>query len=133
MKTIHRGLAVAACVLAFAASAGATQAQRSPGGVWRCSAQGNIPIGLMTVSGATYRFQAVRNTAWALKAQDSMNGSGALRAFGTTLNPTSGPLTTRLNARSGYFGETGVTGGRYDYIDFFNDPRAAYVLRCHRP
>lgn len=133
MKTIHKVFSIAGCVLAFASSAGAAQAQRSPNGTWRCSAQGNIPIGVMTVSGSTYRFQAVRNTAWAPKPQDSMNGSGALRASGTTLNPTGGPLTTRLGARSGYFGVTGIPGDRYDYIDFFNDPEAAYVLRCHRP
>ncbi|MGQ2990933.1 MAG: hypothetical protein ACT6RD_12075 [Brevundimonas sp.] len=133
MTGIHQGLAIIGCVLAVAASAGTAQAQRSPNGTWRCSAQGNIPIGIMTVSGATYRFQAVRNTAWAPKAQDSMNGSGALRGSGTTLTPAGGPLTTRLGARSGYFGETGIPGDRYDYIDFFNDPQAAYVLRCHRP
>ncbi len=134
MKVIHRRLAIAGCVLAFAASAGAAQAQRSPNGTWRCSAQGNIPIGVMTVSGATYRFQAVSSTAWAPKAQDSMNGSGALRATGATLTPTGGPLTTRLRVRSGQFGEAGsARTGRYDYIDFFNDPQAVYVLRCLRP
>lgn len=134
MRMIHRFLTIAGCALALVATAGAAQAQRSPNGTWRCSAQGNIPIGVMTVSGATYRFQAVSNTAWTPKAQDSMNGSGALRVSGTTLNPTSGPLTTRLRARSGHFGETGSSRtGPYDYIDFFNDPQAVYVLRCFRP
>lgn len=115
-------------------AAEAAQTARSPNGTWRCKAQGDIPIGILTVSGAGYRFQAVRNTAWDPKPGDGLNGSGALRRSGTTLTPTSGPLVTRGRIISGYFGETSDPwSGRYDYIDFSNEPDANYFLRCHRP
>lgn len=118
-----------ACGLVVAAMAGQASAQETPAGLWRCSAQGNIPIGLLTITGANYRFQAVNNSLWALKPQDSMNGSGGMRVAGTRLTPSGGPLASQLQIRSGVFGHT----GRYSHIDFFNDPASVYVLRCHRP
>ena len=124
--------AASLCMLA-PPSADAFQA-RSPNGAWRCKAQGDIPIGVLTITGATYRFQAVRNTAWDPKPNDGLNGSGALRRSGTDLTPTSGPLVTRGRIVSGYFGETSSPySGRYDYIDFSNAPGNNYFLRCHRP
>lgn len=131
MKT---GLLVITLVSATVLASSASSQARSPNGTWRCSAQGNIPIGVMTVSGGGYRFQAVRNTSWDPKPGDSMNGAGAVQTGGEHFNPTSGPLRSRMSVTRGHFGETSSPySGRYDYIDMFNSSDGAYVLRCYRP
>lgn len=123
----------AAAPLASAPSSAEAVQARSPNGTWRCNAAGNIPIGLMTITGSRYRFQAVRNGNWDPKPQDPMNGSGAFQAQGTQLNPTSGPLRTELGSARGVFGETSSPySGRYDYIQFYNGVTNDYVLLCHR-
>jgi hypothetical protein len=107
---------------------------KSPNGLWRCSAQGNIPIGLMTMSGNSYRFQVVSNTAWALKPTDGGNGSGQMTVAGSKLTPVSGPLKTKYGTATGFYGTTSSPySGTYEYIDLLKEPQAAYLLRCHRP
>lgn len=106
----------------------------SPNGIWRCSAQGNIPIGVMTITGNAYKFQAVSNTAWAPKPSDTGNGSGQITVAGSRLTPVSGPLKTKYRVVSGSYGTTtSPYSGAYEFIDLLNDPAAAYLLRCYRP
>jgi hypothetical protein len=61
-------------------------------GVWRCKASGNIPIALLTISGSSYKMQAVSNSLWAPKPNDSSNGSGSLNIKGNSVTAASGPL-----------------------------------------
>lgn len=116
-------LAVAAAALTFV-----SVAQAAPAGNWRCRAQGNIPVGLLTITGGAYKYQAVRNTAWAPKPGDASTGSGGFSAAGEKLAITSGPLRTKMGAKTGYYGYAGPD----EYMDFYNDPNSAYLLRCHR-
>ncbi len=106
----------------------ATQVAADPSGAWHCSAQGNIPLGLLTVSGSSYKFQAVKDTAWTPKL-DPANGSGNLSITGGKLAPTSGPMVARLKIISGTYGPS----GKSDYIDWFTKPNGYYLLRCLRP
>ena len=126
--------AALAGALIFSASA-ASAAGGGTNGTWRCSAQGNIPIGVLTVSGSAYKFQAVSNSQWAPKAVDSSNGSGNLTVGDRVLSVTSGPLfTSSMKVRSGKFGQaTSPYHAPYDFISLFNDPKMAYVLMCYRP
>lgn len=74
-------------------------------GVWKCKASGNIPIALVTISGDSYEKQAVKNSVWAPKANDSSNGSGSLSINGNTVTSTSGPLADLYGAVGSYCGE----------------------------
>lgn len=109
-------------------------AQAAAAGVWRCSAQGNIPIGVLTVKSGGYTFQAVRDTVWAPKPQDSSNGSGKLTVKGSKITVKNGPLRTQMGVTTGFYGAASSVGsGSNEYLDLFNDPSAAYLLRCYRP
>lgn len=114
---------------AAAATAFATAATAAPAGVWRCSAQGNIPIGVLTITSGGYAFQAARNTAWAPKPADPSNGSGTLTVKGSKVTVTSGPLRKHMKVATGVYGGSGAN----EYIDFFTDPNSVYLLRCLRP
>ena len=70
----------------------ATAAHASPDGVWECKANGDIPLGLLTIDGASYEYQTT-NTAWEPK-DDASNGSGELAYEGDLIVPTTGPLLT---------------------------------------
>lgn len=115
-------MVVAGLALASPAHAAAT-------GTWRCSAQGNIPIGILTIKSGGYSFQAVRNTAWAPKPADSSNGSGSMSVKGSKITVKTGPLRTSMGVTSGFYGASAGD----EYIDLYNDPNAAYLLRCYRP
>lgn len=60
-------------------------------GTWHCKANGDIPIGILTVAGTGYSFTAVRDGKWTPKPDDPGNGKGTLAASGV---PESGPLKT---------------------------------------
>jgi hypothetical protein len=45
-------------------------------GTWRCAANGNIPIGVVTITGAGYTFTST-NTAWE-PVDNAANGAGSL-------------------------------------------------------
>jgi len=107
----------------------ASPAMAAPDGNWRCSAQGNIPIGLMTIKGTGYKFQAVSNSLWKPKPSDSLNGSGNLAVDGSKLTMASGPLHAKGGVRTGVYGAS----GKSDYMDFFTEPKGYYYLRCLRP
>lgn len=92
-------IAGAAGLLAITLPAQPVEAQAG-GGVWRCFANGNIPIGILTVNGANYRFQPVSNTAWRPNPRDRGNGTGAF-ASATNLTPVSGPLRTVYQITTG--------------------------------
>lgn len=59
-------------------------------GVWACKANGDIPLGLLEISGDTYSFQTT-NTAWE-PVDNKSNGSGALSYEGSRIQPVDGPL-----------------------------------------
>ena len=60
---------------------------------WHCKANGNIPIGTLTIDGAgNYEMVVAANSTWARKDGDPGNGTGQLRIDGDLLTPTSGPL-----------------------------------------
>ena len=92
-------IAGTAALLAMAGSAQPVAAQAG-GGVWRCFANGNIPIGILTFNCANYRFQPVSNTAWRPNPRDRGNGTGAF-ASATNLTPVSGPLRTVYQITTG--------------------------------
>ena len=98
------------CVLGFAGSVAAAEAR--PDGVWKSEASGNIPIALLTISGGSYAMQAVSDTAWTPKADDSSNGGGGLDIQGNRVMPTSGPLFDIYGAVGSYCaaGETNCSG-----------------------
>ncbi len=109
-------------------------AQAAAAGVWRCSAQGNIPIGVLTVKSGGYTFQAVSNTVWAPKPQDSSNGSGKLTVKGSKVTVKNGPLRKQMGVTTGFYGSPASDASlHHEYLDLFNDPSAAYLLRCYRP
>ena len=106
---------------------------KSPNGVWHCSAAGPLPIGIMTITGTGYKFQAVSNTAWAPKASDRNNGGGQFKIAPGKLTPVSGPLVSGFKASVALHEEYRSPRESYDYIDIYNDPKSAYLLRCYRP
>jgi hypothetical protein len=64
-------------------------------GVWRCkTATGNLPIGILTITGANYRFVVASNNLWTPVPRDPANGSGRF-ASATNLTPMTGPLKTQ--------------------------------------
>mgnify|MGYP000954107888 CR=1 len=91
----------------------ATPAFAGIDGEWRCKASGDIPIAIVTISGSSYDYQAVRNTAWAPK-NDPANGSGEFDIQGDKLYPTSGPLADIFGAVGSYCDEN--TGCAYEYL-----------------
>lgn len=128
MKTVTM-LAGATLAIALAGPAAAGVA-----GTWRCSAHGPLPMGILKISGSSYSYQAVSNTAWAPKPGDRSNGSGAISASGSSVTPASGPLRTVMGLVSGYYGTTSSPySGTYEYLDFFRRPNDTYLIRCHRP
>jgi hypothetical protein len=72
-------------------------------GVWRCKSSGNIPIALLTISGSSYRMQAVSNTLWAPKPNDSSNGNGSLNVRGSSVAAVSGPLADIYGSSGTYY------------------------------
>lgn len=71
-----------------------TQPARADGadGTWRCIANGNIPIGIVTISGTAYDF-VTTNVSWEPVDNDD-NGSGSLAYEGENLIPQDGPLAS---------------------------------------
>ena len=75
----------------------------APGdGSWRCFANGNIPIGTLTMSGDAYEFMVTKTVDFQTpNPDDAGSGSGQVEWSGTVFTPLSGPLKD----------EFGVTGG----------------------
>jgi hypothetical protein len=65
----------------------------SADGEWRCLANDDIPIGILAISGESYRFTVTMNMQWRPdRPDDPGNGSGSLRRQGAVFVPDSGPL-----------------------------------------
>jgi hypothetical protein len=77
---------------------------QSADGNWRCSMIGDIPIGILTISGSSYQFQST-NVSWEPN-DNPANGSGSLGFDGAYLWPESGPLKDS-------FGVTGMFSDRF--------------------
>ncbi|MCA0432857.1 MAG: hypothetical protein LCH46_06305 [Proteobacteria bacterium] len=93
-------LRLAACALGIIAAT--STAHAAVEGVWKCKASGNIPIALLTISGNSYDMQAVSDSSWTPKANDSSSGSGGLDIQGNQVLPTSGPLLDIYGAVGSY-------------------------------
>lgn len=87
MKTPKRILALATAGML---AAGGPARAASADGVWGCKANGDIPLGLLTISGSSYKFVTTR-TDWT-PSPNSSDGSGTLSIGGATMRPQSGPL-----------------------------------------
>lgn len=60
---------------------------------WHCKANGNIPIGTLTIDASgNYEMVVAANSAWQRKDGDPGNGGGQLSIAGSDLTPISGPL-----------------------------------------
>jgi hypothetical protein len=90
-------------------------------GTWRCAANGNIPIGVVTITGAGYTFTST-NTAWE-PVDNAANGAGSLGFDGPYLLPQDGPLATN-------FGVTGHLDENEGYLDWNNN--SGNLMGCRR-
>jgi hypothetical protein len=102
---------------ALATSAAAQQAD----GLWRCAANGSIPIGVIEIAGNQYRFTST-NTSWEPVA-NSANGEGSLGYDGPYLLPQDGPLADN-------FGVTGYLDMNEGYLDWNNN--YGNLMGCRR-
>jgi hypothetical protein len=85
-------------------------------GVWRCkTATGNLPIGVLTITGANYRFVVASNSVWKPVPRDPANGSGRF-ASAANLAPMTGPLKTQYEIILG----TQTTSGANTALHFSN-------------
>lgn len=57
-------------------------------GEWTCKANGNIPMGILTITGMSYRLQETD----AGGTPNGKGGSGSFRAEGPNIVPNDGPL-----------------------------------------
>ena len=87
-------------------------------GTYRCKANGDIPIGVLTLSGSSYEFSVTKTTDFA-PAQDPANGGGELEIGGGVLRPLSGPLLTKYE----------VIGGMEGDVVFWNN-RSGTLMAC---
>lgn len=94
------------------------------GGQWRCVANGNIPIALLSFSGSRYTLSDT-DGGWRAKA-GKLSGSGAIRMADGGFVPTSGPMVSELGIRSA--GYTAERGRRALYLN--NNPSGLSLLQC---
>lgn len=85
-------VAVLAAATALAALPPAPAHAKGADGTWRCIANGNIPIGVVTILGGAYDF-VTTNVSWE-PVDNADNGSGTLAYEGDNLIPQDGPLAT---------------------------------------
>lgn len=78
---------------------GLVQAQ-STDGQWRCVANGNIPIGIVTIQGTSYDF-VTTNVSWQPQ-ENASNGGGSLRFEGGYILPQDGPLLTEFEVNGAF-------------------------------
>lgn len=102
----------------------------SPDGAWRCKANGDIPIGILSLAGDSYEFTVVKNTVWDPKPGDPGNGSGRLAIDGPRMAPLDGPLLTQYESTLAYCGPAEGCSGD-DIVDVINASGA--LMRCWRP
>lgn len=117
-------------VLAFILSLPSAAALASADGEWRCKANGDIPIGILDISGNAYDFTVVKNSAWDPKPGDPGTGSGRLSIDGPRLKPIDGPLLSRYQSTLAYCGAAEGCSGD-EIIDVENASGA--LMRCWRP
>ncbi|GHC47291.1 hypothetical protein [Neogemmobacter tilapiae] len=90
-------------------------------GTWRCVANGNIPIGIVAITGTNYTFTAT-NTAFD-PVDNASNGTGTLAYDGPYLLPQDGPLVSD-------FGVTGHLDDNIGYLDWNNND--GNLMGCRR-
>jgi hypothetical protein len=74
-------------------------------GEWRCKANGDIPIGLVRISGADYVY-TMTDVAFVPVANDA-NGSGTLSVEGAAVRPLDGPLADDFGVVGEIWGDGG--------------------------
>lgn len=93
-------------------------------GRWRCAANGNIPIALLTFSGNRYTMSDT-DAGWRVKS-GKVTGSGAIRLADGGFVPTSGPMADELGIRAGVY--HAEKGRRALYLN--NKPSGLSLLQC---
>ena len=93
-------------------------------GQWRCVANGNIPIALLTFSGSRYTLSDT-DGGWRARA-GKLSGSGAIRPAEGGFVPTSGPMASELGIRSASY--SAERGRRALYLN--NQPAGLSLLQC---
>lgn len=92
---------------------------------WHCKANGNIPIGTLTIDASGhYDMVVAANSAWDPKVGDPGNGSGELAVAGDVLTPLSGPLLDVYEVVGGYSEEN------QRYMGWGSDPTALALFAC---
>lgn len=92
---------------------------------WHCKANGNIPIGTLTIDTAgNYEMVVAANSAWEPKLGDPGNGVGQLNVAGDVLTPISGPLLDVYGVVGGYSEEN------QRYMGWGSDPAALALFAC---
>ena len=87
-------------------------------GRYHCKANGDIPLGVLSISGSEYDYVATRTSDFA-PASDPANGGGRLDIQGASLIPRSGPLLTEFE----------VVGQVGDGIIWWNN-RSGTLMAC---
>ena len=92
---------------------------------WHCKANGNIPIGTLTIDAAgNYEMVVAANSTWERKEGDQGNGVGQLAIDGNSFTPTSGPLLDVYGVVGGYSDEN------QRYMGWGSDPDALALFAC---
>lgn len=93
-------------------------------GTWRCSANGNIPIALLNMTGNRYTLTDADST-WHPK-RGKLNGSGTIRPGKSGFVPESGPMRDELDVQAvSYHADR---GRRALYLS--NKPSGLALLQC---
>lgn len=111
-----RSLSLCATLAVFFAA----PATASASGAWRCYANGNIPIGTLTISGSSYEFIVTETTDFQTpRLDDPGTGSGTLTWQGELFTPDDGPLKDVFK----------ITGATYPEGVSLNNGAGA-LMRC---
>lgn len=102
----------------------ATPTAMDLGGTWRCSANGNIPIALLSFSGNRYQLRD-SDARWNPKG-GKLDGSGTIRPGAAGFEPLSGPMVSELGIKTAQY--SAERGRRALYLS--NKPSGLALLQC---
>lgn len=92
---------------------------------WHCKANGNIPIGTLTIDAAgNYEMVVAANSTWIRKEGDLGNGVGQLSISNNELTPISGPLLDVYAVVGGFSDEN------QRFIGWSNAGQALALFAC---
>lgn len=92
---------------------------------WHCKANGDIPIGTLTIDASgNYEMVVAANSLWDRKDGDPGNGFGQLSVAGNELTPLSGPLRDHYGVVGGYSEEN------QRYMGWGSDAASLALFAC---